>query len=133
MLIDGNLTCKNHVDTIIHYIKDNCVWLPINHCLPLLPLYAVYYGHQSHFDNCSMLWGSSHAYRVLSTTSSCRPLLGVPPMPQGAIAQNNYLVQRYIISSSKHTYGSGHREYKLTFRRITLILCYQVVTSSESW
>ena len=24
--------------------------------------------------NCSMLWGSSHAYRVLSTTSSYRPL-----------------------------------------------------------
>ena len=37
MLIDENLTCKNHVDTIILYIKENCVWLPINHCLPLLP------------------------------------------------------------------------------------------------
>ena len=37
MLIDENLTCENHVDTIIHYIKENCVWLPINHCLPLLP------------------------------------------------------------------------------------------------
>ena len=37
MLIDENLTCENHVDTIILYIKENCVWLPINHCLPLLP------------------------------------------------------------------------------------------------
>ena len=26
MLIDENLTCKNHVDTVVHYIKENCVW-----------------------------------------------------------------------------------------------------------
>ena len=124
MLIDENLTCENHVDTIIHYIKENCVWLPINHCLPPAALHAVYYGRQSHFDNCSKLRGSSHAYRVLSTTSSYRPLQGVPPLPQGETAQNNYLVHRYIISTSKHTYSRDHRECKLTFRRITLILHY---------
>ena len=55
MLIDENLTCENHVDTIIHYIKENCVWLPINHCLPPDALHALYYGRQSHFDNCSVL------------------------------------------------------------------------------
>ena len=26
VLIDENLTCKNHVDTVVHYIKENCVW-----------------------------------------------------------------------------------------------------------
>ena len=25
VLIDENLTCENHVDTIVHYIKENCV------------------------------------------------------------------------------------------------------------
>ena len=25
MLIDENLTCKNHVDTVVHYIKENCI------------------------------------------------------------------------------------------------------------
>ena len=38
-----------------------------------------------------------------------------------------------IIYLHQRTYGRGHREYKLTFRGIILILCYQVVTSSESW
>ena len=55
VLIDENLTSESHVDTIIHYIKENCVWLPINHCFPPAALHAVYYGHQSHFDNCSVL------------------------------------------------------------------------------
>ena len=74
MLIDENLTCENHVDTVVHYIKENCIWLPFNHCFPPAALHAVYYGHQSHFDNCSVLWGSTHAYRVMSTTSSYGPL-----------------------------------------------------------
>ena len=74
MLIDENLTCENHVDTVVHYIKENCIWLPFNHCFPPAALHAVYYGRQSHFDNCSVLWGSTHAYRVMSTTSSYGPL-----------------------------------------------------------
>ena len=55
VLIDENLTCENHVDTIAHYIKENCVSLPINHCLPPATLHVVYYDRQSHFDNCSVL------------------------------------------------------------------------------
>ena len=42
----------------------------------------------------------------------------------GITYEKAYLVQRYITSTSKHTYSRGHRECKLTFRRITLILCY---------
>ena len=26
VLIDENLTCENHVDTIVHYIEENCIW-----------------------------------------------------------------------------------------------------------
>ena len=42
---------------------------------------------------------------------------------------SSYLHQR---TYGRFTYG-GHREYKLTFRGIILILCYKVVPSSESW
>ena len=52
----------------------------------------------------------------------------LPPSPfKGA------LPKIIIIYLHQRTYGRGHREYKLTFRGIILILCYQVVTSSESW
>ena len=41
----------------------------------------------------------------------------INPPHQGAIAQNNYVVQWYIILIlHQHTNSRGHREYKLTIR-----------------
>ena len=55
VLIDENLTWKNHADAAsgIGAMKH------ISHCLPPTALHDVYYGLvQSHFDYCSVVWGN---------------------------------------------------------------------------
>ena len=54
-----------------------------------------------------------------------------PPCPEGQLPKI-IMWFRDISYLHQHTNSRGHREYKLTFRRITLILCYQVVTYSGS-
>ena len=60
VLIDGNLAWENHVDDKSTKIASGIGAIKrINHCLPLTVLHDVYYGLvQSHFDYCSMVWGS---------------------------------------------------------------------------
>ena len=62
-------------------------------------------------------------------------IIGSTPLPSCTEGQLPKIIMwfRDISYLHLHTNSRGHREYKLTFRRITLILCYQVVTSSVSW
>ena len=60
MLIDENLTWKNHVDALSKKIASGIGAIKrINYCLPPTALHDVYYGLvQSHLDYCSVVWGS---------------------------------------------------------------------------
>ena len=81
MLIDENLTWKNHVDALSKKIASGIGAIKrINYCLPPTALHDVYYGLvQSHLDYCSVVWGScgsvklqrlqNRAARVLTNSS----------------------------------------------------------------
>ena len=65
---------------------------------------------------------------ILTTTAS----YGVACAPIGYWAQPP-LIGHYVSYLHQHSNSRGHRVYKLTFRNITLILFYQMVTSWVSW
>ena len=60
VLIDENLTWKNHADALSKKIaSDIGAMKRTSHCLPPTALHDVYYGLvQSHFDYCSVVWGN---------------------------------------------------------------------------
>ena len=60
MLIDENLTWKNHADALSKKIASGIGAMKrISHCLPPTALHDVYYGLvQSYFDYCSVVWGN---------------------------------------------------------------------------
>ena len=60
VLIDENLTWENHVDALSKKIASGIGAIKrINHCLLPTALHDVCYGlFQSHFEYCSMVWGS---------------------------------------------------------------------------
>ena len=60
VLIDENLTWENHVDALSKKIASGIGAIKrINHCLLLMASHDVCYGlFQSHFEYCSVVWGS---------------------------------------------------------------------------
>ena len=66
MLIDENLTWKNHVDALSKKIASGIGAIKrINYCLPPTALHDVYYGLvQSHLNYCSVVWGSCGSVKL---------------------------------------------------------------------
>ena len=129
VLIDENLTCENHVDTIVHYIKENCVNPSIIVCP--LPPYMLSITTANHILTTAVCYRVAHA--SIGYWAQPPPIGHYreypPPCPKGQLPK----IIAWFRDIHQHTNSRGHREYTLTFRRITLILCYQVVTSSVSW
>ena len=134
MLIDENLTCENHVDTIAHCIKKIAsAYPPITVCP--LPPYMLSIMTTNH------ILTTAACYRVARVPIGYWPQpppIGhyrstPPPCPKGQLPKITIWFRDISYQLHQHTNSRGHREYKLTFRRITLILCNQVVTSSVSW
>ena len=65
-----------------------------------------------------------HIWRRGGFWQPCHYREYINPPHQVVIDQNNYVFQWYIsYFLHQHTNSRGHREYELTFRSITLILC----------
>ena len=60
VLIDENLTWSNHINAISKKIPSGIESIkPISHCVPPATLHNIYHGLvQSHFDNCTVVWGN---------------------------------------------------------------------------
>ena len=66
LITDENLTWENHVDALSKKIASGIGAIKrINYCLPPTALHDVYYGLvQSHFDYCSVVWGSCGSVKL---------------------------------------------------------------------